>query len=76
MWTYEVDDFRHLDLSKDATTCVCAQIASIPDGEGIRPFDRDFQRFAPVQFGHALDLAECYEITIFQSVPGLVQASH
>ena len=73
--TYKFQDFGHLDLSEDATVLILAEVRRVSDSERIRALDRDFSGFAAVELSHALDLGECDEVAILETMSGLVQTS-
>ena len=72
--TYEFEDLRHLDLREDTAVLVLAEVGRVTNSKGVRTLDRDFARLTTVQFSHALNFSERYEVTIFKTMSGLIQA--
>lgn len=73
--TYESQDLWHLDLCKDTTRLIIAQISSVSNSECVWALGSDLAWFAAVQLSHALNFCECNEVAVFQAVSGFVQAS-
>ena len=72
---YEFQDLRHLDLREDTARLILTQLGGIADGKCVRPLDCYFEGFAAVQLSHALYLAECDEVSIFETMKRFIRAS-
>jgi hypothetical protein len=59
---------------KDAASLIISQGRCIPDGEGVWPLDGHFAGFTPVEFFHSLHFGKGDTVSVFQTVPCLIQA--
>ena len=74
--THELEDLRHLDLSKDTTTLVLAKVRCVSNRKGVWTLHGNLTRLATIQLCHALDLGEGHEIAVFETVTCLIQAGN
>lgn len=74
--TYKVNELGHFDLRENATSGVIPECRGVPNGESIRPLDRDFARFTTIQLCHSLHFCKCNKVAIFQSMSGFIHTGY